>query len=55
MFDRMTIQSRLKNYDVSFVGDAATHMAEYLDKVSSILIFDSYVFDVQKIPHLPGA
>lgn len=53
MFDRMTIQSRLKNYDVSFVGDAATHMAEYLDKVSSILIFDSYVFDLYKDSFAP--
>lgn len=48
MFDKMTIQSRLKNYDVSFVSDAATHMAEHLDKTSSILIFDSHVFDLYK-------
>ncbi len=46
MFEKMTIQSRLKNYEVSFIGDTASHILANSDKASTILIFDSLVFDL---------
>lgn len=46
MFEKMIIQSRIKNYEVSFIGDTASHIIANSDKASTILIFDSNVLDL---------